>query len=130
MLDLARGYEVAHLRAVEIVAFDLERRDDLDLMSVLAQPVRAASASPPEGEVVADDPGPQLHHRREPVDELLWRERGQLTVEAQDDRMRDARRLDQRELFLERRDRLRAVGGVQDAPWMRLERDQRRLRID
>ena len=96
------------------------------LMAMLTQPVRAAGAAASEREVVANHPAPQLHHLRKPVDELLWRERRQLAVESQHDGVLDARGLDERELFLKRRDRLRAVGGVQDAAWMWLEGDERR----
>src|SRR5258708_38648678 len=46
--------QAPHLRAVQVVTVELERWDDLDLMSVLAQPGRAAGAPAPQGEVVAD----------------------------------------------------------------------------
>src|SRR5258706_12119660 len=121
MLDLAGRYEAAHLRAVKIVAVDRERRDDLNMMSVVAEPGRAAGAPSPEREVVADYPAPQLHHGRQPVDELLRRQGGELAVEAQHDRVLDARPLEQRKLFLQGGDRLRAVGRVQDAPRVWLE---------
>ncbi len=54
VVHISGGDEAAHLRAVQVVAIDLEWRNDLDLVSVLAQPVRAAYAATPEGEVVAD----------------------------------------------------------------------------
>src|ERR1700682_4594702 len=42
--------------------------------------------------------------------------------------MLDAKRFHERQLLLQGRDRLRAVGGVEDTPRMRLEGDEGRLR--
>jgi hypothetical protein len=42
--------------------------------------------------------------------------------------MLDSQRFHERQLLLQGRDRLRAVGGVEDASGMRLEREEGRLR--
>ena len=114
---------------MKFAAVDQKRRHHVDLMPVIAEPLRVASATPPEREVVADHPAPKVHHRCEPVDEFLRRQRRQLAIETQHDGVLDAGSLDERELFLKRRDGLRAVRGIQDAARVRFEGDQCRLRL-
>src|ERR1700682_372712 len=112
---------------MQLVPIDQEWRDDVDLVAVLTEPLRAARTTASKREVEADHPAPKVHHRREPIDELLRRERRQLAIESHHDGVLYARRLDQRELFLQGCDRLRAVGGVEDGARMWFEGDERRL---
>jgi hypothetical protein len=67
-----------------------------------------------------------VHGLRQRIDELLRPQRRKRAVEAQNDRMLDLVGLDERQLFLQRRDRRRAVGGIEDASRVRLEGDERR----
>ena len=71
-LHVAQRDQPPHLRAVQGVSVDGDRRHLIDREPVLPQPARAASALSPEGEVEADHPAPQLHHSRKLVDEFLW----------------------------------------------------------
>ena len=107
------------------VPFERERRNDIHLVPVLAQPRGVASALVAEREVEADDPVPDVHPRAEHFDELLRAKARERPIEAKDDRVLYAGRLEQGQLLLQRGDRLRAVGGVEHAARMRLERDER-----
>src|SRR5260370_7679940 len=77
-----------------------------------------------------DHPGAVLHRRGKPVDELLGRERRELAVEAQHDRVVDPGGADQSKLLLKGSDRGRTVCGVEDTTRVWLERDQRGLAFD
>src|SRR5438270_5388642 len=126
VLHLAGRDETPDLRAVQLAAVDLEWRNDIDGVSVAAQPVGVACASAAECKIKADHPAPDVHRRGQTLDELMRRQRRELAIEAKHDRVLDAGFLDQRELFLQRRDRLRAVGRVENAARMRFEGDERR----
>src|SRR5882672_7914977 len=95
LVHVARGDEPPHLGAVQVVSIDREWRHDLDLVAVLAKPLRAAGPAAAERKVVADHPTAQVHHRGQPLDELLRRERSELAVEPQHDRVPYAGGLDQ-----------------------------------
>src|SRR5437764_12946682 len=98
-LHLPGGHQPPNLRAVELPAFDLEGRDHLDVVPMSAEPLGVARAAATEREVEPDDPGLDVHHRDQAVDELLWRQRGQLAVETQHDRVLNPGGIDEAELF-------------------------------
>src|SRR5229473_2549071 len=130
-----RGFNVAqrdqtpHVRAVQGLSIDEEPRHLVHQVTAVAKPARAALALATKREVEPDHPPPHVHHRGELVDEFLGRQRGQCTIESQHDRVLDAVCLDQRQLLLQSGDRLRAVGGVEQAARVWFERDQGRLRL-
>src|SRR5712692_8191949 len=126
-LDIAERDETSNVRAVQGFSLDEERRHHVHHVTVVAKPARAALALAAEREVEPDHPPAHVHHRGELVDELLWRQGRQGSIESQHDRVLDPSRLDQRELLLQGGDRLRAVGGVEQTSRVWLERDQGRL---
>ena len=101
-----------------------EGRNDIHLVAVLAQPRGVASALVAEGKVEADDPVLDVHPRAEHFDELLRPKARERPIESEHDGVLHARRLEQRQLLLQRGDRLRAVGRVQHAARMWLESDE------
>src|SRR5438309_2633336 len=109
---------------MEFPAVDLEWRHDLDLVPMRAEPLGVARAAAAERKVEPDDPGLDVHDGRQPVDELLWRQRRQLAVETQHDSMLNAGGLDEAKLLAQRRDRRRAVGRIEDAARVWLECDE------
>ena len=76
----------------------------------------------PAGTFILD---PRSAVSAEHFDELLRAKARERPIEAKDDRVLYAGRLEQGQLLLQRGDRLRAVGGVEHAARMRLERDER-----
>src|SRR5205807_6816529 len=105
--------------------FEREWRNYLDLVTVLPQPGCVAPALVSESKVEADDPMLDVHARPEQFDELLRAKARERPIEAEDDRVLHASGLQQRQLLLQRGDRLRAVGRVEHAARVRLERDER-----
>src|SRR6266513_1854538 len=57
-LDIARPDQPPDLGAVQVMAVDLERRDDLDNMPVRPQPLRVSGSPAAEREVETDGPAP------------------------------------------------------------------------
>src|SRR5205823_5668442 len=98
-------HQPPNLRAVEFSAVDLERRYYLDTVPVRPEPFGVARAATSEREVEPDDPGLDVHHRDQSVDELLGRKLRQLSVEAEDDRVLDAGGINEAKLFAECCDR-------------------------
>src|SRR6266851_267735 len=77
-----RGFNVAqrdqtpHVRAVQGLSIDEERRHLVHQVTAVAKPARAALALATKSEVEPDHPPPHVHHRGELVDEFLGRQRG------------------------------------------------------
>ena len=62
-MNLAGVDQPADLRAVQVMAVDLERRDDLDIVPVRPQPFGVSGAPAAEREVEPDGPVPDPHRR-------------------------------------------------------------------
>src|SRR5256885_1182492 len=70
-LDITRPDQPPDLGAVQVMAVNPERRDDLDVVPVRPQPLRVSGSPSAESEVEPDGPAPDPHRRGKLVDKLL-----------------------------------------------------------